>query len=429
MSVTAQKKSWYRMEASKEDAKTYDIWIFDYIGYWGISARDFIQELQQIPEDVTVLNVRMNSGGGEVFDGLAIYHSLKSHKATVNVYITGLAASIASIIALAGDKVVMSEDSYFMVHKPSYGWWNADDLRELIAEFTKDITLLDGIEENLVAIYTKETGMETKDVAAMVQATTWLKASEAKEKGFIDEVGDPVKATASYASLELRGVTIPETLRAGCSCTKNAADKKAGKKSFIDQVRDFLKIGTPKAGAKLSEKLNATIDSMVTEEKTRDAIINDMATVSSQTTDQVNADIDGSNKCPKLGILVAYSTVLTTTYLALKEAAEADGCDYSEEEKEAEDTKEAEDLLKSAYEKLVASETQLAASQKEVTQLKDQVKKLNDRVKDLEKQPGADPTKTTGGDHQNKGTVKSQLSDKERQGIDAVKEMVNPKNQ
>src|SRR4030067_1527288 len=98
-------KRWYEIQAKGED--TVDVLIYDEIGMWGISARDFSNDLNKVT--ASKINLRINSPGGSVFDGTAIFNALKRHKAEVTTYIDGLAASLASVISLCGDKVVMAD--------------------------------------------------------------------------------------------------------------------------------------------------------------------------------------------------------------------------------------------------------------------------------------------------------------------------------
>ena len=119
----SKNKNWYSVKTAAADDGTNcaEVYIFDYIGYWDISARSFIDELQAI--DADQIDLHINSPGGAVFDGVAIQNSIKHHKANVTVYIDGIAGSIASIIALAGDQVMIADNAYVMIHNPSSIVW------------------------------------------------------------------------------------------------------------------------------------------------------------------------------------------------------------------------------------------------------------------------------------------------------------------
>jgi len=137
------------------------------------------------------INIYINSGGGSVFSGMAIYNMLKRHKGYKTVYIDGLAGSIASVIALAGDKVVIPSNAYFMIHKPwcsSAG--NSNELREMA-------NTLDKIEEGIINVYSENLaeGVDIEDIKAMVNDETWLTGIEAS-KYFNVEVANSVQAVA-----------------------------------------------------------------------------------------------------------------------------------------------------------------------------------------------------------------------------------------
>lgn len=145
----------------------------------GLTSKRFIDDLAKLG-DVKDILVRINSPGGAVFDGIAIYNALKSHKATVEVVVEGLAASIASVIAMAGDTVKMGDGAMMMVHNPwTFAMGNAEDMR-------KTADMLDQVTEALTDVYEKRTGMKRAELKTMLSAETWLTSAEAVEKGFAD---------------------------------------------------------------------------------------------------------------------------------------------------------------------------------------------------------------------------------------------------
>ena len=137
------------------------------------------------------INIYINSGGGSVFAGMAIYNMLKRHQGHKTVYVDGLAGSIASVIALAGDKVIIPSNAYMMIHKPWSGLYgNSKELREMA-------DTLDKIEEGILNVY-KENLAENTDIEVikdMVNAETWLTGEEAS-KYFNVQVSDSVEAVA-----------------------------------------------------------------------------------------------------------------------------------------------------------------------------------------------------------------------------------------
>nr|DAM81575.1 MAG TPA: Putative ATP dependent Clp protease [Caudoviricetes sp.] len=133
-------------------------------------VKSFLDEL----ENVNNINIHINSGGGSVFGGLAIYNQLKRYNATITTYIDGLAASIASVIAMAGDKIVMPENALLMIHKPitmCYG--NADELQ-------KHIDLLNTCQKSILSIYMKKAkyGVTEDEINSLINEETWMTGTE-----------------------------------------------------------------------------------------------------------------------------------------------------------------------------------------------------------------------------------------------------------
>lgn len=153
--------------------------------FWGDETTPKeVDDMLKAIGDVSELTVRINSPGGEVFAGMAIYSMLKRHSATVTAYIDGLAASIASVIPLAADKIVMMRGAMYMIHKPTSSVWGAtsDKLRA-------QADLLDKIEGEMRSLYSAKTGMSDEEIAEILAAgDTWYTADEAKAAGFVDEI-------------------------------------------------------------------------------------------------------------------------------------------------------------------------------------------------------------------------------------------------
>ncbi len=176
-----------------------EIIIYGGIGqdYWGdgsmISAKQISDELKTLPKTVNKLDVRINSGGGDVFEGITIYNRLKQFDGEVTVYIDGLAASIASIIALAGDKINIGEGALYMVHLPwTFAYGNRMELDNTVSR------LMD-VEEQMVGIYAKKSGLDRNEIKSLLEAESWLDADTAIEKGFVDakvEESIPIAASA-----------------------------------------------------------------------------------------------------------------------------------------------------------------------------------------------------------------------------------------
>ena len=136
-------------------------------------VQDFLDQL----EGVSKINVHINSGGGSVFGGIAIYNILKRYDAEITVYVEGLAASIASVIAMAGDKIIIPENAQMMIHKPSsVTWGNADDMR-------KEADILDGCQKVILNTYMQHTkeGVTAEEIDSLINAETWKNGKEWQE--------------------------------------------------------------------------------------------------------------------------------------------------------------------------------------------------------------------------------------------------------
>ncbi len=176
----------------KAKANTAEVLIYEEIGAgWlgGISAKQFAEDMKSI-KNVSDVTVRINSEGGSVFDGHAIYNTLKNFDATINVKIDGLAASIASIIAMAGDTIEMAENAFMMIHDP---WVVAAGTAE---ELREQADIMDKVQEKLVNTYAKRVNISAEKVAALMADETWMDATEALEMGFIDSITDEVRLAA-----------------------------------------------------------------------------------------------------------------------------------------------------------------------------------------------------------------------------------------
>ena len=185
---------WYTIQAKTAD--TAEISIYDEIGGWGISAQQFAKDFKALGNNLKQINLHIHSPGGDVFDGIAIYNLLKNHPANVTVYIDGLAASMASVIAMAGNEVIMPENA-MMIHKPwGIQGGDAEDMR-------KYADLLDKVENTLIPAYANKTGKTPEELAEMLSAETWLNGKECVEQGFADKLAEPLVAMASIKSKKL----------------------------------------------------------------------------------------------------------------------------------------------------------------------------------------------------------------------------------
>lgn len=184
--------NWYSVDM-KADTEA-EIFIYGPIGFFGVEAESLVKEIAAL--EVDRITVRINSPGGEVFDGIAIYNALRSHSAEIYVRIEALAASMATIIALAGDSVEMEDNAYFMIHKPfAFCIGNETDMEKM-----RDI--LSKLGGTMADIYSAKSDLSRDEVLAKMSAESWYTAAEALDAGFIDAVverdGDESKAASAY---------------------------------------------------------------------------------------------------------------------------------------------------------------------------------------------------------------------------------------
>jgi ATP-dependent Clp protease protease subunit len=208
MSFT-KKSDWLYYAPAASAGETATIQIFDQIGEdWfgggGLSGKQFSDVLNEVGNGP--LLVEINSPGGNVWDGLSIYNQLRGRRAPVTTRVVGIAASIASIIALAGDKVEMADAALMMIHDPSgMASGTSEDMRKMA-------DALDQHAEVLVGVYAKKTGRSPESIRAAMKAETWFTTPEAIAFGLVDK---PIKQLAMAAKWHPRAVTktAPETVK------------------------------------------------------------------------------------------------------------------------------------------------------------------------------------------------------------------------
>lgn len=144
----------------------------------GSNPGDFLSELKE--NAGKMVNVYIDSYGGDVFAASSIYSALKEHKGGVTVKITGVAASAASVIAMAGDKVLMSKTAVIMIHNPACGAWGDHN------EMAKTIEVLDKIKDSIINAYEAKTGLSREEISDLMEKETWMTYDEAMEKKFCD---------------------------------------------------------------------------------------------------------------------------------------------------------------------------------------------------------------------------------------------------
>ena len=226
-----------------------DIYSETYRGESDTSAISFKKELDALGE-VKQIDLHINSGGGDVFESYAIYNMLQRHKATIDVYIDGLAASGASVIAMVGDTIHMPENSYLMIHN---AWsYTGGDYRE----HEKQAKVLKNITENLRAAYlTRDLTITEKRLAEMLDEESWIAAKQAISLGFADNLLAPSSAAASIDTSILNNYkNVPGTLKKTVSAqgmqpklTAPPTRSRASQQTMVKVLDNLLSVATERA--------------------------------------------------------------------------------------------------------------------------------------------------------------------------------------
>lgn len=196
-------KTWFSIVAAA-DKDEVDVNIYDYIGYFGVTAKDFIAAIQKHPGKK--INVRIGSPGGSVFDGLSIANFLSGLDA--HAIIDGLCASMATIVACSCKTVKMASNTFYMIHEASGGTFGT-------ASQLKDVSeLLTKINEQMAETYVARTKQSKEKVKKWMSDTTYFTAAEAKKYGFVDEISSSVKLTACIDDFNLESYgKVPEWVK------------------------------------------------------------------------------------------------------------------------------------------------------------------------------------------------------------------------
>jgi ATP-dependent Clp protease, protease subunit len=214
-------RQWFTMKA--EDNKGAEIVIYDEIGksFWNeeaVSAKAFLDDLNELG-DVESITLRINSPGGDIFDGVAIHNAIKNHKAKVTAHVDGIAASAASYVAMAADKIVMPANSFMLIHGASgFVFGNAEDMRGVAAD-------LDRVDKSITATYVARSKATKAKIAAIMKEDRLMDAAEAKELGLADEVTSEKKMAAKFSLRLLSPVVADQVHAALFNVAKTGAEQ------------------------------------------------------------------------------------------------------------------------------------------------------------------------------------------------------------
>jgi len=232
--VAAARKSgtgpWERpfFQAALQSDGTLELLVYDYIGedFWtgeGVTVKEFKQQIDAAGNYSRIL-MRINSPGGDVFEGIAIYNLIRSQKRPVEVRVDGIAASSASVIAMAGDDIIMGPNAMMMIHD-AWGMCvgHSGDMREMADRLEK-------VSGALAQTYVTRTGKPADEIAALMQAETWMTAQECLASGFataIAESDEQIGANALALARNFKGLgrmkRVPETLKFAASAARPGA--------------------------------------------------------------------------------------------------------------------------------------------------------------------------------------------------------------
>jgi len=330
--------NWYSINNSINNALS--IAIDEEIGSFGIDAKGFIDEVKS--SGATEIELTINSGGGSVFDALAIYDFLKNSSLNVSVRIEGLAASAATIIALAGnEKPTMTENSFFMIHNAwmpvvSMEGMNSEQIRQYTEELEKQAQLMDMINLRLAKIYSKVTGIGVEEIQGLMAEDSWFSAEKALEAGFISGVEAGVAVAAFVSPKELAKKGYKNTPKNYVNQLNNVNMSENTEKSLMDKLKALIG-GESEAKAEAPKK-----------EEPKEVVDVEALTaeISAKVTAEMNAKLEESAK------------ELEELKASHEEAIKA-------EAKKAEELKKELDKAKASREPLKASEDKVAPELKE----------------------------------------------------------------
>lgn len=239
----------FAFTAAAADDQPETLSIYDEIGFWGVQSKDFRASLDAVKSKV--LNVEINSPGGDMFAGVAMYNMLRASGKEIVVKVMGVAASAASLIAMAGDKIIMPSNTMMMIHNP---WTiiagNAEELRE-----TADA--LEKMGNSVVGTYVKRTGMKEAEMQALLATDTWLTADEALDKGFATEVVDEIKVSAKF---DMARAELPENVKVAIGLM-NAVDEPTAEElaaqELAEEEAEATRVEEERLAQEAAEKINA----------------------------------------------------------------------------------------------------------------------------------------------------------------------------
>ena len=230
-------KPWTITAKAKDEI---EILLYEMIGmdFWtgeGTTAKSFAEDLKAAGDGIRKIHLRVNSPGGNVFDGLAIYNTLLSHGAKITAQVDGLSASIASVITMAASEISMGDNAMMMIHNPStVVGGDAPEMRKMA-------DTLDKVKTSMITSYRRHSSKSVEEIGALMDAETWMTAEETVENGFAEHVttpeGDEADVAANFAPMLAKFRNVPQEIAArfaaGTSRTKRVDGENLTSNCFI----------------------------------------------------------------------------------------------------------------------------------------------------------------------------------------------------
>lgn len=352
--ITKQKSYSFK---NKGGTATIDIFA-DIDDYFGYSANQIKEDLNNFDGNQIVVNI--NSAGGSVTEGIAIANLLKADPRHVTTRAVGVAASIASVILMAGDTVQMAKNSFIMIHNVwadplVQTWGEAEDLRKAADELNQHADTIEMMTEEIVSFYLdnikkrekyidNSRSKTRKELERLMKSQNWLNGKTAKSLGLIDEIKDLSSSASNkiqariYNQIKIQNFKLPLNME-------------------IPEVKNEEE-ETTQNGTSLGNALQAKIDVLLSEDEelTQAEVVQSMADAAGITPDTVNQILSGEVDCPPLERLEGFAEALKMEMSEIMTAAEVDGCMYGEEEETEEDKAESKEDCKECQKDKVETE-------------------------------------------------------------------------
>lgn len=287
-------RAWFRFENKATDPTVAEIYITDVIGSWdddwfarnfgldmGVTARAFVEALAQLPDITATLKVHINSPGGDIQAGVNIANALReqgmSKGRTVETYVDGIAASIASVIAMAGSKVYIADNALVMIHNP----WAATV--GSAADMRKTADVLDTMRNQIVNTYKWHSSLDDAALAELMDAETWMDADQAIANGFATDKVTGIQAAASLQRGALAALKVPDKFKARVDALLKPIDPEPKAATAIE-VLDACNAYPEEARALIAkgatlDQVKAHVQSVTTAKAAAQARANDITTL------------------------------------------------------------------------------------------------------------------------------------------------------